>query len=282
MIEYKKLSQDSVVTLLNLVNEIFLDYVVPVNWTIQEFELDVRENSISENESFLVYQNGSPVGFCLVSLREKKARIDSFGVIKELRGTGLASEILFRCLESLKWKGIEKIVLEVAEGEKRAIRFYEKHGFKLKRKLESLKVTWPNPEENRLKFVQEDCRWVHDIAFTAKMNLKRNLNWQREPSTLLLSEDRYTIERILSGGFTVGYAVWGSNEHNGFILDAAPIADNTKFKEILTEVTERIALSKSNVIIVGVPEDDPLNKAAKSIGYEEFLSQWEMERRIRV
>lgn len=280
MIEFKKLKNDSVVTLINLVNKVFEDYVVPVNWSLDQFEKDIKENSISDEESFLVFKDRKPVGFSVISLRGMKARIDSFGVLKEYRGTGLASEILFRSLESLKWKGAESIILEVAELEKRAIRFYEKHGFKTKRFLHSFKIK-TNNYDYKYNYTNEDNKWVHDIAFSAKHNLHRQPNWQRDPKTLELSEDRYKIERITSQGFTVGYLVWGDNLDNSFIVDSSPIVDNTKYDDIVSDVIKYISKKgKEDIIIVAVPENDPLFDSCINNNFSTFIKQWEMEKRI--
>ncbi len=47
MYEFKPLNEVSISILVNLVNEVFKDYVVPVRWTYDSFTMDIKENSIS-------------------------------------------------------------------------------------------------------------------------------------------------------------------------------------------------------------------------------------------
>lgn len=278
--EYKNLTEASLMTVVNLVNEVFKDYIIPVHWTIQSFEKDIVENSISLENSFVVYENNEPIGFSIVSVRGERGRIDSIGLLKKYRGTGISSEILTRTMETLKWKGIRDVVLEVEDSEKRAIKFYQKHNFKLKRKLESLMYDIKKTEEPEYKYLPEDGKWVHDMAVSALNNLHRKPNWQREPKTLGLSEGRYIVEKIVSKGFTIGYIVWGTNEDNAFIVDISPIVDETKFYDLFKDALKRLSAEKNKVIMVSVPEDDPLSKVAKELDFKPFLTQWEMEKKI--
>ncbi|WP_129409084.1 hypothetical protein [Marinitoga lauensis] len=67
--EFKKASEIPKVAIVDLVNQTFKDYTVPINWTITSFEYDVRENSISLEDSYIVFENEKPIGFSLVSIR---------------------------------------------------------------------------------------------------------------------------------------------------------------------------------------------------------------------
>ncbi|HOO74643.1 MAG TPA: GNAT family N-acetyltransferase [Tepiditoga sp.] len=280
MYTFYKIKDVSEVVLLNLVNEVFSDYIVPVNWTINSFKRDIKEYSISSEESFIVFEDEKPVGFSIVSVRGLRGRIDSFGVLKDRRGTGLASEILKRTTESLKWKGIHNIILEVEQNEKRPINFYEKHGFRMKRKLETLILKTNENDKNIYKYMREDAKWIHEISLDSNMSIKRKPNWQREPKTLHLSDDRYFTDRVTDAGYTIGYVVWGENTENYFIVDIAPIADSTKYDEIVSDFLKKISSGNKPVIIVALPEDDILCGILKNKGFETFITQIEMEKNI--
>lgn len=277
---YKKLSEVSFVTVVNLVNKVFEDYIVPINWTISSFERDIIENTISLDSSFLVYENDAPIGFSIVSIRKNRGRIDSIGLLKEYRGKGVSSEILSRTIETLKWKGVESIKLEVEENEKVAVKFYEKHGFKVKRKLESLKYSNSYPNKPIYEYTKEANHWVHEMAISALNNVHRKPNWQREAKTLEMSGDKYNIDKISSKGFNIGYLVWGSNQDNTYIVDVSPSVDSTKYKDIFSDSVTKLLQIKDTIIIVSVPQDDPLNKVAKDYGFDIFLTQIEMEKKI--
>ncbi|HIP92372.1 MAG TPA: GNAT family N-acetyltransferase, partial [Thermotoga sp.] len=214
----KRLNEVSLLDFVKLVNEIFKDYKLPVNWDVYTFKLDAKENSLSFEDSFVFYEDGYPTGFIVVGIRKNRARIDAMGVIREKRGTGLASRILEHAVENLKWKAVNTVILEVIEEDERAVRFYQKNGFKVQRKLYTLGFEDQVMGTPFLRFFKTDARWVHKIALEVQINNKRKPNWQREPLTLFLSDERYNMERVAFKG-REGYLVWGTTPTSAFIVD---------------------------------------------------------------
>ncbi|WGS65588.1 GNAT family N-acetyltransferase [Marinitoga aeolica] len=279
--KFKKASEIPKVAIVDLVNQTFKDYTVPINWTITSFEYDVRENSISLDDSYIVFEDDKPIGFSLVSIRGARGRIDAFGFLKEYRLKGYGSELLYYTIEKMKWKGITKVTLEVVDEELSAKKFYKKHGFKEKRILDSFIKYLDKTNESKFKYVKTDYKCIHDRAVEALHYIGRNPNWQREPKTLELSRDRYQMERITQKGFTIGYVVWGTTKEGAFIVDVSPIIDATRYDEILEDLLARFAeLNFKNVTIVSLPEDDPLYSLVKKYNFNSFLRQVEMEKRI--
>jgi ribosomal protein S18 acetylase RimI-like enzyme len=279
--EFKKASEVPKVTIVDLVNKTFKDYSVPINWTITSFEYDIRENSISLEDSYIVFEGTRPIGFSLVSIRGARGRIDAFGFLKEYRTKGYGSELLYYTTEKMKWKGITKVTLEVVDEEISAKKFYKKHGFKEKRILESFVKYIEKTDDVKFGYSQIDCKWIHDRAVEALHYIKRNPNWQREPKTLELSKDRYQMDKITYKGFSIGYVVWGITKDGAFIVDISPIIDETKYEEIFVDTINRFAdMNFKNVTIVSLPEDDPLSSIVKKHNFNVFLKQIEMEKRI--
>ena len=58
-------------------------------------------------------------------------------VAESLRGTGVTQEFWKTCLEKLKGLEVKSIYLEVESPNQRAIRFYQKSGFELLRKIKA-------------------------------------------------------------------------------------------------------------------------------------------------
>ncbi|NUU95614.1 hypothetical protein XO10_04885 [Marinitoga sp. 1135] len=279
--DFKKASEVSKGIIVDLVNKTFADYEVPVNWTLTSFELDIRENSISLDDSYIVFEDEKPIGFSLVSIRGARGRIDAFGFLKEYRLKGYGSELLYYTLEKMKWKGISKVTLEVVDTETSAKKFYAKHGFKEKRILESFIRYLEKTDEIKFGYSIVDHKWIHDRAVEALHYIGRKPNWQREPKTLDLSYDRYQMEKITSKGFSIGYVVWGMTSKGAFIVDVAPLVDETKYEDIVKDLLNRFAdLKFKDVTMVSLPEDDPLNKILKKFNFNVFLKQVEMEKRI--
>lgn len=285
-----KLSEYSLVSFINLVNQVFQDYVVPIKWDILDFELDARENSLSFEDSFVFFKSNEPVGFIVLGLRNDVARIDAMGVVKEVRGTGLANYILEYAFEHLKWKKINKVILEVAEEDQRAVRFYLKNGFRHVRYLKSLILSTKNSEvdiktesELEYEFQKSDNKEIHELALEAKFLFKRSPNWQRDPLTLLLAEDRYRNELIIEKHKTVGYLVWGITSSNfAFVVDFSPVVHDKEPENLLLDIIKHIHAESGveNIQIMNVPEDDLIYDAAKKVGFSVFITQQEMERKI--
>ncbi len=271
------LSGYPLVDFVSFVNEVFSDYAIPINWDVLNFRLDVRENSLDLDLSYVFLENERPVGFIVTGVRKNRGRVDAMGVVKEKRGTGLAQKILQYALERLKWKGVERVILEVAEEDPRAVRFYEKNGFREIRKLHTLALRprdFVDQDEGR--FFKTEARWIHKAALEAQVNIPRKPNWQREPLTLLLSDDRYEMDRVVVEG-EEGYAVWGRTPDSAFIVDASPIKNPDVYQPLLSSLVKKIFSEGYGVItIASVPEDDPLYDNAVKIGFKTIFVQKEM------
>lgn len=274
------LNEYSLIDFVNLVNKVFEDYTVPVNWNVINFQLDARENSISLEDSFIFFKGEKPVGFIVNSIRRDRARIDAMGVVKEERGTGTASFILEHATNYLKWKGIKKILLEVITKDKRAYRFYEKHGFREKRKLHLLVNKDLKTESIEYRAIKVEPRYVYTLSLNLEIS-GRTTNWQREPITLLLADGRYNYVKLVHNG-KEGYLVWGKNEDNStYIVDLG--TKNNDEWENFAKIAVDYLVRETNCKIISatsVPENDPLYSALKNTGFTSLIEQSEMYKNI--
>lgn len=274
------LNEYSLIDFVNLVNKVFEDYTVPVNWNVINFQLDARENSISLEDSFIFFKGEKPVGFIVNSIRRDRARIDAMGVVKEERGTGTASFILEHATNYLKWKGIKKILLEVITKDKRAYRFYEKHGFREKRKLHLLVNKDLKTESIEYRAIKVEPRYVYTLSLNLEIS-GRTTNWQREPITLLLADGRYNYVKLIHRG-KEGYLVWGKNEDKStYIVDLG--TKNNDEWENFAKIAVDYLVRETNCKIISatsVPENDPLYSALKSVGFTSLIEQSEMYKNI--
>ncbi|EKF49822.1 acetyltransferase-related protein [Thermosipho africanus H17ap60334] len=274
------LNEYSLIDFVNLVNKVFEDYTVPVNWNVINFQLDARENSISLEDSFIFFKGEKPVGFIVNSIRRDRARIDAMGVVKEERGTGTASFILEHATNYLKWKGIKKILLEVITKDKRAYRFYEKHGFREKRKLHLLVNKDLKTESIEYRAIKVEPRYVYTLSLNLEIS-GRTTNWQREPITLLLADGRYNYVKLVHNG-KEGYLVWGKNEDNSTYIVDLGTKHNDEW-EIFAKIAVDNLVRETNCKIISatsVPENDPLYSALKNTGFTSLIEQSEMYKNI--
>lgn len=284
--EVREIQKNQVSTLLDLINEVFDDYPIPVNWTEREFEMDMIENRISLEDSFFLFKDSNPVGFIVIAKNKNRARIDSMGVKKEYRGTGCAELLLQHTLENLKWKKIDSVMLEVIESDKRAVRFYEKQGFSHQRKLYSLLLDLNDFSPEVFNYKSANTHIIHELSLQANNIFHRHLNWQRMPSALGNSGDRYYKEVIYNKddkGHPIGYLVWGENPDNAYIIDLYTVNPEYDLKEIIKDAKRflRSKTTKTKCLITNIPENDNLFEDLISSDAEILFKQIEMELNLR-
>ncbi len=272
------LSEYPLADFISLVNEIFSDYAIPINWDVLNFKLDAKENSLSFDDSFVFLDKDTPVGFIVIGIRKKMGRIDAMGVVKEKRGTGLAQKILQYAINRLEWKGIEQVILEVASNDMRAVRFYEKNGFRQIRSLYTLAIRPEDfVEQGDGEFLKTEAGWIHWASMSALVNIPRKPNWQRDPTTLYLSGNRYNLKKIVIDG-EEGYLVWGETDDSAFIVDVSPVKNPDYFQIMVASSVKKLfsETSKRVITMSSVPEDDLLYSSAIKVGFRSIFKQYEM------
>jgi len=277
------LSEYPLIDFVELVNTVFADYVLPINWNVLSFKMDARENSISFSDSFVFLKNNEPVGFILTAIRGSRARIDAMGVVASERGKGLADRILHHALRHLKLKNIEQVLLEVAASDERAVKFYDKNGFRKNRNLYTFILKNPSQTSISYSSFQADNKLVYSIALNNEIQIPRKVNWLREPITLLLSDGRYNLVRLHFNNIE-GYLIWGNtDEGTAFIVDSAPKSNKLSDWELLLNVSVDYIVKKSNpklINVVSVAEDDILAQALTNMGFESVFLQYEMSKKL--
>jgi ribosomal protein S18 acetylase RimI-like enzyme len=110
------------------------------NYIYESFELDkIRAEIGDENASFfIIYLDQHAVGYA--KLREDSTvdcvnnetaiELQRIYTVERVFGKGVGERLLKHCLEIAKSKGFETLWLAVWEENRRALRFYEKHGFR--------------------------------------------------------------------------------------------------------------------------------------------------------
>lgn len=99
----------------------------PFQETLAAFEIDVN----SGNSRIAVIERKSEIlGFCKVNIQGEEGTIDYLVVLKKHRGNGYGETLLKWALDTLQKNGISRIEVRVVDGND-AIRFYEKHGFRI-------------------------------------------------------------------------------------------------------------------------------------------------------
>lgn len=89
------------------------------------------------NASFIAFSGKTPAGFILVELKDvnwlsqkKSSYIKLIAVAKQFQGKGLGTKLLHLAVKALKASGYSHTSISVRLTNKRAMKMYEKEGFK--------------------------------------------------------------------------------------------------------------------------------------------------------
>ncbi|HNV06223.1 MAG TPA: GNAT family N-acetyltransferase [Petrotogaceae bacterium] len=268
-------SKEKIETITELVNEVFKDYVIPINWTKESFLLDMAENSIFLEHSQILYfgKEKLPIGFCITSAREKRARIDSFGIKNEYRKTGASYFLINNVFYDLSKKGFSSLQLEVESSQTRAVDFYIKNGFKISRNLDSFIL----PEKTSCyKFNYSLNCERSSIRQDILLKAKRSPNWQREITSVYSSKKDYFMNQIRSENKEIGKMLWGRTEDTTYIVDIYQTDFTVKYSNIIQDAISYLSSFGKPLITVSLPQNDPLNSVLLALGSKIFLQQYEM------
>lgn len=125
----------------------FSDYIMPMKPTFSQFENILLRRGFDSALSIGAFEEGQLVGFIFSSCRtwhdRKTLYTISVGVIPSYRGRKIAENLYLALFEIAKNAGITAYLLEVITTNSRAIKLYEKLGFKQHRTLHCFSLKKP-------------------------------------------------------------------------------------------------------------------------------------------
>ena len=121
MLSLREMKLNDSVRIAELEQEIFTDA-----WT----QTGIEETFVQSHSVIVVAEEDSKIqGYCILSVVLDEAEIARIGVTERVRHGGVGSLILQFGEKICKEKGVERLLLDVREGNLPARKFYEKHGF---------------------------------------------------------------------------------------------------------------------------------------------------------
>ena len=121
MLSLREMKLNDSVRIAELEQEIFTDA-----WT----QTGIEETFVQSHSVIVVAEEGSKIqGYCILYVVLDEAEIARIGVTERVRHGGVGSLILQFGEKICKEKGVERLLLDVREGNLPARKFYEKHGF---------------------------------------------------------------------------------------------------------------------------------------------------------
>ena len=121
MLSLLEMKLNDSVRIAELEQEIFTDA-----WT----QTGIEETFVQSHSVIVVAEEDSKIqGYCILYVVLDEAEIARIGVTERVRHGGVGSLILQFGEKICKEKGVERLLLDVREGNLPARKFYEKHGF---------------------------------------------------------------------------------------------------------------------------------------------------------
>lgn len=147
MLRYNTLENCDLQTIYATFSMAFSDYIVPMKPTFSQFENILLRRGFNSALSIGAFEEGQLVGFIFSSCRtwhdRKTLYTISVGVIPSYRGRKIAENLYLALFEIAKNAGITAYLLEVITTNSRAIKLYEKLGFKQHRTLHCFSLKKP-------------------------------------------------------------------------------------------------------------------------------------------
>ena len=266
--------------ILNVFNESFSDYFVPLKLTSKQLTSKMIADKTDLQLSVGVFENQKLIAFILHGFdtinNQKVVYNGGTGVIPEKRGSGLTKRMYSFNLPILKKKGIDKIILEVIAKNTQAIKSYEKSGFKTVRELVCYKGEFIPNKTNEEVVIKELQTYPWKIM---ESFWDINPTWQNSKKVITkLRTENTALGAYLKKQF-VGYIIY--NPETKRVQQIATHKDFRK-KGIASSLINELAKKHGNTFsIINVDKKaESVTNFFDSIGFKNDLEQLEMELKI--
>jgi ribosomal protein S18 acetylase RimI-like enzyme len=170
--------------LVNILNQGFEDYLLPIKFTNPMFLNMLRKDSIDLNLSRVLLVEDQPSGIALIAPRAGKrtSRLAAMGISKPTRGKKAGSWLMKEVIDEACKRDDREMVLEVIEQNEPAVKLYQKCGFESVRRLVGFIFRDNNTGEKRggdLQEIslQEMSTWISQYGVS-------DLPWQLSGDTI--------------------------------------------------------------------------------------------------
>ncbi len=209
-IQYRFLSQKDFSILYKTNLAAFADYFIPVQMTVRQFENHIAQNAVDLELSVGAFFGDKLIGYTLTGFGDwngiKTAYDAGTGVTYDFRRKGVAASLFEFLLPNLKKIGIQQMLLEVISKNEKAIKLYQKLGFKEARKLlfyEQTKKIKPTLQSDIQVRRMEKPDWEYLKNFW-----DGNTSWQFSSESIERKISSKTFLGAYSEDKCVGYGVF--------------------------------------------------------------------------
>jgi ribosomal protein S18 acetylase RimI-like enzyme len=256
----------------------FEDYFYPGVTSAEQLSRRVRIEQIELHRSLVMLLDDTPAGQALVALRGDHAWCGGFGVMKPLRGHGLAHALAQAMLEQARQAGARSFSLEVLTRNEPAIKAYKRVGLRTRRDLQILEWRRPAPDIRRPPAPGRSRTEAVEMIAEPRRLLERfvalhptRAAWQRDLPALL-ARGGFQGLAVQQNGVPAAYVLFQASADGGARIEDLGAAR----VELVAPLLAALQARSSRILTINEPAESPLTAAFLSAGFVETDRQHEL------
>lgn len=268
--QIKKLSSLPFPKIIEALLAAFSDYYVTLSEDLDYWRQRFHAARVNLDYSYGVFDQEQLVAFIIHGIDQKKAIPTAFntgtGVLDAYRGQKLVDLLYAHALPKLHAQGIKLCSLEVIQQNARAIRVYERIGFKINTSMYSYRGKLPAPDSS----IQ-----LKEVPFTDLLQAGHkgypNYFWDNTNAAVLQAGSTYiTYGAYLPAGHLIGYFVWHAPRYHLVQVECLESDWETLFKGI-AQLNPYFSINNVD------RQRLDLLQFLKNKGFQNTINQYEME-----
>ncbi len=283
MISVSSLAEVPVGLLISTFNQAFSDYIVAVNLTPSFLEQKMAQENLHLEYSTGAFDGGKLVGLMLHGIGEAGGEPAAYnggaGVIPEYRGRQLVLQMYEFLRPRLAAAGIRKLLLEVIETNERAIRTYRRVGFREQRAVDcfkgEIKGHTPGTSPGIAISVRPGLPWEQLSLFW-----NYQPTWQHSLDAARRGQGFMKYLAVKKGGQLLAYGIVVPASGRVVQFGVHPCHRGRGLGRLVFHHLGRLSSSPRLTVLNVSREDEQSQRFLQRLGFERYMSQYEMEWRL--
>jgi ribosomal protein S18 acetylase RimI-like enzyme len=265
----RSLENTSLPTIVQALTQSFANYFVPLPTSVEYWQDRYHAARVDYTLSFGLFEEEALIAFIINGIDDFQGHKTAFntgtGVLPSHRGQAAVDRIYAHAIPLLRKVGIQKLALEVITQNERAIRVYQRIGFKITRLLHCYKGE-VQPLEPGLRPVSIDIEEVLNLPLPGR----EFDSWDNTDNAIRKGSKIYQAYRATKGEKTIGYVVL--NPKTGHIHRAE--TTNNNWPQLLDTIAQVTPVIRMNNID---SRRTDVHQGLKTYGLPHVIDQYEME-----
>ncbi len=270
--EIKNLKNTSYDVIVECLSKSFKGYFVQIPSEVSFWKNRFKNARVDKSLSWGVFNGDDLVGYVMNGIDIDKGELTAFntgtGIIEDFRGNKLVDKMYEFGIPKLKEKGVTRCTLEVIDNNYRAIRVYERTGFKITRRIKCYKGVLQKKEGVKIKVTKID-----KLDFT---NSEELYSWDHNIKAVKTAGSQYTsfqVYDLKNNDLVAGHFI--INPANGYIAQMEAYDGNWEL------IFNGISQISTEIKINNIDEErKDLIAHLNHLGIENVIDQFEMEMKL--